>query len=97
MAAVPRSTSPCADIQTFRPSVFRASLTQHLLAVAAHLLLLRNPCLHSGHLGALYWLRPRLCFRCIDRKAGIVHVGAVAIGKLFNPFRVECPAKLWYL
>ncbi|MBW4962837.1 hypothetical protein [Sulfitobacter sp. CW3] len=46
----------CGTLPSF---VFRASLTQHLLAVAAHVLSQRGEVRQSGHSLALFWLESR--------------------------------------
>ena len=54
-----------AAVRTFPSFVFSALLTQHLLAVAAPMLLQRSTCRRCGHSSALIWLESRPSFRCI--------------------------------
>mgnify|MGYP005987846991 CR=1 FL=1 len=51
--------------RTFPSFGFRTLLTQHLLAIAAHLLLQRSVGRHSGPSRGLFWVEPKLSFRCL--------------------------------
>ena len=76
------SPSPCAlrsAQRTFPTFTFRASLTQHPLAVAAHLLLRCSACRRTGRSTASIWPKPRP-HPCRD------HVGPASRGTR-GPFR----------